>query len=75
MKTKKDGSIYNHYKEGDILELTMDLDDPYVSVPAGSQMRVEFTDDAGQIHGAWLNANTSVALVPKVDHFKVIHRA
>ena len=61
------------YPKGSVLELTAPIDDPYSSKPVGSRMRVEYIDDALQIHGEWLAPTSgSIAIIIEQDSFKIV---
>lgn len=61
------------YSKGSVLELTAPIDDPYSPKPVGSRMRVEYIDDALQIHGEWLApASGSIAIIIEQDSFKIV---
>ena len=61
------------YPKGSVLELTAPIDDPYSPKPVGSRMRVEYIDDALQIHGECLApASGSIAVIIEQDSFKIV---
>ncbi len=61
------------YPKGTIVELTEPIDDKYSPKPAGSRFKVEYVDDALQLHGSWLApASGSIAIVIEHDKFKVV---
>lgn len=61
------------YARGTIIELTEPIDDPYNPKPTGSQMKVEYIDDIGQIHGNWLPPQSgSLAIIIGKDSFRVV---
>ncbi len=61
------------YPKGTIVELTEPIDDKYSPKPAGSRFKVEYVDDALQLHGSWLSpASGSIAIVIEHDKFKVV---
>lgn len=41
-------------------------------MPPGLQGTIDFVDDAGQIHMQWDNINSTLALIPGVDSFKIV---
>ena len=47
------------------------MDDPY-PVESGSLGKVEYIDDAGNVHMKWRNGS-SLALVPEVDDFHIVN--
>ena len=57
----------NDYEAGQRIRL-LHMEDPYHSVPDGTEGNVEFVDDAGQIHMKWDNGCT-LALIPGIDDF------
>jgi len=61
------------YPKGTIVELTEPIADKYSPKPAGSKFKVEYVDDALQLHGVWLPpASGSIAIIIEQDKFKVI---
>lgn len=61
------------YPKGLVLELTAPIDDPFSPKPVGSRMRVEYIDDALQIHGVWLApASGSIAIIIEQDSFRIV---
>ena len=59
--------LRNSYPVGTVIVLDR-MDDPYAPVESGTRGKVDFIDDAGQIHMKWENGR-SLALVPGVDEF------
>jgi hypothetical protein len=47
------------------------MEDPYATIPSGTEGEIKFIDDAGQFHMKWDNGR-SLALIPGVDTFSVI---
>lgn len=61
------------YPKGTIVELIEPIDDEYSPKPVGSRFKVEYVDDALQLHGVWLPpASGSIAIIIEQDKFKVI---
>ena len=61
------------YPKGSVLELTAPIDDPYSPKPVGSRMRVEYIDDALQVHGEWIApASGSIAIIIEQDSFTIV---
>lgn len=62
------------YPKGTIIELTEPMEDRYGGgKPAGSRFRVDYVDDALQLHGVWLPPQSgSLAVIIEHDKFKVI---
>lgn len=67
------------YPKGTIIELTKPIDDPYSPKPVGARFRVDFIDDAFQLHGVWLSqdvpvpASGSLAVDIEHDSFKIVN--
>ena len=67
--------IYSaRYPQGTIIELTAPLEDPYGgSKPVGSRFKVDFVDDALNLHGSWLPPQKgSLSVIIEHDSFKVV---
>lgn len=47
------------------------MDDDLAPVESGTIGKVDFVDDAGQIHVDWINGRT-LALIPGVDSFHIV---
>jgi hypothetical protein len=62
--------VREQYPPGTRIRLT-EMKDPYAPVPPGTEGKVNFVDDAGQIHMKWNNGRT-LALIPGEDSFTVI---
>ena len=58
------------YPPGTVICLD-NMEDPY-PVPSGSTGKVEYVDDAGNIHMKWRNGS-SLALVPETDDFHIVN--
>lgn len=58
------------FPEGTRVECVCMPDDPRPIEP-GTRGTVQFVDDVGDIHVAWDNGR-GLALVPGVDHFKIV---
>lgn len=67
-------AVYSaRYPKGSVLELTEPINDPYSPKPVGSRLKVEYIDDALQIHGKWLPpASGSIAIIVEKDSFKIV---
>ena len=67
-------AVYSaRYPKGSVLELTEPINDPYSPKPVGSRLKVEYIDDALQIHGKWLPpASGSIAIIVEQDSFKIV---
>lgn len=67
-------AVYSaRYPKGSVLELTEPINDPYSPKPVGSRLKVEYIDDALQIHGEWLSpASGSIAIIVEKDSFKIV---
>lgn len=67
-------AVYSaRYPKGSVLELTEPINDPYSPKPVGSRLKVEYIDDALQIHGEWLfPASGSIAIIVEKDSFKIV---
>lgn len=66
--------IKNEYPQGTVLELTEDMQSdgkPEKDMVKGLQGKINYIDDAGQLHIKWNNGR-SLALIPEVDHFKEV---
>lgn len=62
--------VKEQYLPGTRIRL-IEMQDPYAPVSPGTEGKVDFIDDAAQIHMTWSNGR-SLALIPGVDHFTVI---
>lgn len=61
------------YPKGTIVELTEAIDDPYTPKPVGARFKVNFVDDALQLHGCWLSPNRgSMAIDIEHDEFRIV---
>ena len=61
------------YPKGTIVELTEPIDGEYSPKPVGSRFKVDYIDDALQLHGVRLPpASGSIAIIIEQDKFKVI---
>ena len=67
---KKIGRLMALYPPGTVICLDR-MDDPY-PVESGSLGKVEYIDDAGNVHMKWRNGS-SLALVPEVDDFHIVN--
>lgn len=68
-------AIYSaRYPHGTIIELTTPIIDPYGgSKPKGSRFKVDFVDDALNLHGSWLPPQKgSLSIIIEHDSFKVV---
>lgn len=54
---------------GDIIKITK-LEDPYDHSYEGRIGKVEFVDDAGQLHGTW----GGLAVIPETDEYTIIKK-
>lgn len=62
--------IKEKYKLGTKVKLIKMDGEP--QMPSGMTGMVRYVDDANQIHVCWDNGST-LALVPEVDEFEIIH--
>lgn len=62
------------YPCGTVIELTEPIEDRYGSgKPVGSCFRVDYVDDALQLHGVWLPPQSgSIAVIIGHDKFKIV---
>ena len=67
---KKIERLRTLYPPGTVICLD-NMEDPY-PVPRGSTGKVEYVDDAGNIHMKWRNGS-SLALVPETDDFHIVN--
>ncbi len=58
------------YPEGTRIRLN-EMEDPYAPIPSGTEGKVLFVDDMGQLHMKWDNGR-GLALNPFVDEFETI---
>lgn len=67
-------AVYSaRYPKDTVVELTAPIEDPYSSKPIGARFRVDFVDDAFQLHGVWLSPESgSLAIDIEHDSFKVV---
>lgn len=65
--TKED--VEKIYPKGSLLYLYVDIDDPYSPKPAGSIAKVEYVDDALNIHVKWYNQTGNIAVIYGKDFF------
>lgn len=67
-------AVYSaRYPHGTVVELTAPIADPYSPKPVGSRMKVDYIDDALQIHGTWLPPQRgSIAILIEKDSFKIV---
>lgn len=47
------------------------LEDPYTSIPRGTEGTVSYVDDIGTIHVVW-STGSGLGLIPGVDLFEII---
>jgi hypothetical protein len=66
---EKAKSLRNIYKAGVRVRLTNMDGEP--QMPQGLEGKVDFVDDAGQIHVKWENGST-LALIEGVDKFEIV---
>jgi hypothetical protein len=62
--------IKQQYPPGTRIRLDA-MNDPYDPIPSGTLGKVDFVDDAGQIHMKWDNGS-GLAIVPGEDRFSVV---
>ena len=67
---KKIERLRTMYPPGTVICLDH-MDDPY-PIESGSLGKVEYIDDAGNVHMKWRNGS-SLALVPEVDDFHIVN--
>ena len=67
--SKKAKQLRNIYKAGVRVRLTNMDGEP--QMPQGLEGKVDFVDDAGQIHVKWKNGST-LALIEGVDKFEIV---
>lgn len=67
-------AVYSaRYPKGTIIELTEPINDKYSPKPVGSRFKVDYIDDALQLHGVWLSPQSgSIAIIIEQDKFKVV---
>lgn len=67
-------AVYSaRYPHGTIIELTESIQDPYSPKPVGSRLKVDYVDDALQLHGVWLPPQSgSIAVIIEKDKFKIV---
>lgn len=62
------------YCKGTVIEITSDIDIPYICIPAGSRFEVDYIDDALNIQGHWLPPERgSLALYLMSDRFRIVY--
>lgn len=47
------------------------IDDPYTSIPEGTEGTVSYVDDIGTIHVAW-STGSGLGIIPGIDQFEII---
>ena len=67
--SEKAKQLRNIYKAGVRVRLTNMDGEP--QMPQGLEGKVDFVDDAGQIHVKWKNGST-LALIEGVDKFEIV---
>ena len=65
--------IRDEYPPGTRVEL-ISMNDPYTEIPAGTQGKVKFVDDAGTIFVAW-SCGSGLGVVYGVDKIKRVGEA
>ena len=70
MDRKMVNFIKEQYPPGTRIRLNS-MDDPYAPIAPGTEGKVDFVDDIGQLHMKWDNGRT-LALVPGEDSFSVL---
>ena len=63
--------LRERYRLGIVLELTVEMGDPYRPLPAGLRGKCCGVDDAGQLLMVWNNGST-LSLIPGVDSFRIV---
>lgn len=63
--------LRERYRLGIVLELTVEMGDPYHPLPAGLRGECCGVDDAGQIMMIWNNGGT-LSLIPEIDCFRIV---
>ena len=74
MKKEDLEKLRKEYPKGTVLELTEDMqsdDKPEKDMIKALQGKVDYIDDAGQLHMHWSNGR-SLALIPEVDKFRKV---
>lgn len=62
--------VRNRYPKGTRVRCIR-LEDPYTSIPGGTEGTVSYVDDIGTIHVAW-STGSGLGLIPGVDLFEVV---